>query len=84
MAIARSGSYVCSMENENTRDKSHSNAELARTGRDPRISETRSPSRSSDPTRQGVDTTIGPSEVPENATLPPAEPVVPGTGRAPK
>lgn len=56
----------------------------AKLPRDPRISEAPTKSAKTSDTHIGPDNTIGPSEVPANATLPPAEPVVPGKGRAPK
>jgi hypothetical protein len=56
----------------------------AKLPRDPHISEAASKSGRTSDTHIGPDNTIGPSEVPADATLPPAEAVVPGKGRAPK
>jgi hypothetical protein len=52
--------------------------------RDPHISEAAAHARKSTDVHVGIDNTVGPSEVPANATLPPAEAVVPGKGRSPK
>ena len=52
--------------------------------RDPHISEASTQPRNPNEVHVGLDNTIGPSEVPANATLPPAEAVVPGKGRSPK
>jgi hypothetical protein len=56
----------------------------AKLPRDPHISEAATKSGKTSDTHIGPDNTIGPSEVPADATLPPAEAVVPGKGRAPR
>jgi hypothetical protein len=57
---------------------------LATLPRDPHISEAAGSSGKPSDTHIGPDNTVGPSEVPANATLPPAEAIIPGKGRAPR
>ena len=56
----------------------------ALTAKDSRVSETMGAHDSANFPHTGINTTIGPSQLPANATLPPSEPVVPGKGRSPR
>ena len=66
---------------KNTPAKSPPGAELARLPKDPHVSETPGPPARTSRILPGPDPTIGPSQVPADATLPPSEPVIPGKGR---
>jgi len=69
---------------KNERDTSPEKQVLATTPKDRRASETHGQSPRPVGVHIGPDSTIGPSEVPANATLPPAEAVIPGKGRVPR
>lgn len=79
-ACARRHSF--GMQNESEKTPKHPLPSVL--PRDPRASETLGRSPKPSDVHIGPDNTIGPSVMPANATLPPAEAVVPGKGRAPK